>query len=317
MNKITIYTDGACLGNPGPGGWAAILKFDEYEERRFSIEEQVICGGYRMTTNNRMELISAIKSLQKVLETSESRKIEILSDSQYLCNAFEKGWIKKWKSLGWRKSNGDLPNADLWQTLDALILNNNFNIKFTWVRGHNGNPMNERCDFLANRESGKNNLPVDEGYERLGENRTATYWEQVPLMPNNSVNENVPICEPDDWKTCLTNKETCRIYLASPYSSSFPSLCEERYEAACKATAQMINEGYQVFSPIAHSHPIAINHSLPGDFQFWRKWCLSFLESWATHFVILTLDGWKESKGIKAEMDFALAKGLKVLSIRP
>lgn len=312
MCKVTIFTDGSCLGNPGSGGWAAILKYTELQKDKIIPEERILSGGYRLTTNNRMELMAAIKGLQKVLEITRIKKIEIVSDSQYLCNAFEQGWIKNWKKQGWRrKNNGLIANADLWQTLDTLIEGNKFNIKFTWVRGHNGHPLNEKCDFLANREAGKHNLPMDQGYENT---ETAV---QSSLMPENSNPGEVHFLTEMGLFANMPDKETSRIYLASPYSFPDMQVCKMRYEAVCRVAGQMIGNGFQVFSPIAHSHPIAVNHSLPGDFQYWRKWCLSFLDNWATHFVILTLDGWKQSKGIQAELIYAMSKDLEVLSIRP
>jgi len=137
MKKVSIYTDGACKGNPGAGGWAAIL---EYEGR-----EKELCGGEKSTTNNRMELTAAIEGL-KALKTP--CKVILYSDSQYLVNAINKGWLESWKQKGWRKADkSQVLNDDLWKTLDALL--STHDVEFVWVKGHDGHAYNERCDELA------------------------------------------------------------------------------------------------------------------------------------------------------------------------
>ena len=134
---IKIYTDGSCLGNPGAGGWAAVLVDDNHREEIF--------GGEEHTTNNRMELTAAIRALEKI---SAGTTVELFTDSSYLKNAFTNGWLVKWKSNGW-KTAGRSPvlNQDLWLALDELISNRV--VKFNWVKGHAGNFFNERCDVLA------------------------------------------------------------------------------------------------------------------------------------------------------------------------
>ena len=132
---IRIYTDGSCLGNPGAGGWAAVI-VDEQNHR------EEIFGGEEHTTNNRMELTAAIRALEKI---SSGNSVELFTDSSYLKNAFTKGWLVKWKSNGW--NNGHVLNQDLWQELDRLV--SNHDVKFNWVKGHAGNYFNERCDLLA------------------------------------------------------------------------------------------------------------------------------------------------------------------------
>ena len=133
-----IYTDGSCLGNPGAGGYAAII-IDENN----SVEE--IFGSAPHTTNNRMELTAAIMALKKI--TAEDFA-ELFTDSSYLKNAFTQGWLANWKRNGWKNANKEpVLNKDLWLKLDKLIENRR--IKFNWVKGHAGNDFNERCDKLA------------------------------------------------------------------------------------------------------------------------------------------------------------------------
>ena len=137
MKKVDIYTDGACSGNPGRGGWAAILVYGAREAELSGFEPQ--------TTNNRMELTAAIKGLSALKEACE---VTLYSDSQYLVNAINKGWPAGWKSRGWRKADkSEVLNPDLWRELDALLCVHD--VRFVWVRGHNGHDYNERCDALA------------------------------------------------------------------------------------------------------------------------------------------------------------------------
>ena len=137
MKKVDIYTDGACSGNPGRGGWAAILVYGAREAELSGFEPQ--------TTNNRMELTAAIKGLSALKEACE---VTLYSDSQYLVNAINKGWLAGWKSRGWRKADkSEVLNPDLWRELDALLCVHD--VRFVWVRGHNGHDYNERCDALA------------------------------------------------------------------------------------------------------------------------------------------------------------------------
>ena len=137
MKKVDIYTDGACSGNPGRGGWAAILVYGAREAELSGFEPQ--------TTNNRMELTAAIKGLSALKEACE---VTLYSDSQYLVNAINKGWLAGWKSRGWRKADkSEVLNPDLWRELDALLCVHD--VRFVWVRGRNGHAYNERCDALA------------------------------------------------------------------------------------------------------------------------------------------------------------------------
>ena len=136
MKKVCIYTDGACSGNPGPGGWAAILSYNGHERE--------LSGGEPATTNNRMELIAAISALEVLKEPCE---VELWTDSQYLARAVNEGWLAGWKRRGWRRKEGELKNPELWQALDALLARHK--VSFNWLKGHDGHEYNERCDALA------------------------------------------------------------------------------------------------------------------------------------------------------------------------
>lgn len=155
MKNVDIFTDGSCHGNPGPGGWAAILSLSGTQHRR------EISGGFRHTTNNRMELMAAIMALSALKEPCA---VLLHSDSQYLCNALQKGWIWNWKRRGWKKKNNDpVPNSDLCMRLLALLKVHQ--LEFIWLRGHAGHPENERCDELARTCASRPDLPIDENYE--------------------------------------------------------------------------------------------------------------------------------------------------------
>lgn len=137
MKKVEIYTDGACLGNPGAGGYGAILRYKDNNKE--------ISGGYENTTNNRMEITAVIEALKLLKEPCN---VTIYSDSQYVCNAIAKGWAEKWKSNGWMRNKKEPAlNADLWEKLLNLV--NKHKVKMVWVKGHAGHPENERCDVLA------------------------------------------------------------------------------------------------------------------------------------------------------------------------
>ena len=143
MKKIEIYTDGSCLGNPGPGGWSAILRFGEREKE--------LWGGEPHTTNNRMEMLGAVEGLSALKEPCE---VALYSDSSYLVDAFSKGWLVGWQRNGWRTaSKQDVKNVDLWKRL--LELTSRHKVTFHYVRGHNGHPENERCDKLARDEAAR------------------------------------------------------------------------------------------------------------------------------------------------------------------
>lgn len=154
LKHVTIYTDGSCIGNPGPGGYGVVLL---YQGRR-----KELSGGFRKTTNNRMEVVAAIKGLEALKEPC---RVTLYSDSQYLVEAMEKGWALRWRQDGWRRSKREMAlNTDLWEVL--LALSEQHTVAFRWVRGHSANPENERCDSLATTAASGSTLLPDEGYER-------------------------------------------------------------------------------------------------------------------------------------------------------
>lgn len=136
MKEVQIYTDGACRGNPGRGGWGTILVYGKYERE--------MSGGEPETTNNRMELTAAIEGLRALKEPC---RVTLYSDSQYLVKAFEERWVYTWRDHGFRRGNEEIRNADLWRTL--LDLTGYHTVHFVWIRGHDGHDYNERCDKLA------------------------------------------------------------------------------------------------------------------------------------------------------------------------
>ena len=137
MKKVEIYTDGACRNNPGRGGWGAVLVY--------AGREKELSGGEKLTTNNRMELSAVIAALSALKEDCE---VTLTTDSQYVVNAIEKGWLDSWRNNGWRKSDkSHVQNVDLWEQLIELL--ERHKVSFVWVKGHNGHPYNERCDVLA------------------------------------------------------------------------------------------------------------------------------------------------------------------------
>ena len=143
MKTVTLYTDGACSGNPGPGGWGAILLYNGHE--------LALSGGEKSTTNNRMELTAVIEALQKLKEPCI---VELYSDSKYVIDALEKGWAWGWKKRGWVKSDKKPAlNPDLWDTL--LSLTQKHELRYHWVKGHADNEYNNRCDTMAVAESRK------------------------------------------------------------------------------------------------------------------------------------------------------------------
>ena len=147
MKQVQIYTDGACRGNPGRGGWAAILVYGQHEK--------TTSGGERETTNNRMELTAAIMGLSALRERCE---VTLYSDSKYLVDAINQGWLESWRAHGWRRGKEELKNADLWQQLNTLL--SMHEVRFEWVKGHDGNPYNERCDQIATSNADRF-LPID------------------------------------------------------------------------------------------------------------------------------------------------------------
>ena len=137
LKHVDIYTDGSCRGNPGVGGWGAVLVYRGHEKE--------LCGGEQMTTNNRMELTAVIAALEALREPCE---VTLTSDSKYVIDALERGWAESWRSRGWKKAdNSPALNADLWERLLGLM--SRHQVRLVWVKGHAGHPYNERCDRLA------------------------------------------------------------------------------------------------------------------------------------------------------------------------
>ena len=137
MKHVTIYTDGACRGNPGRGGWGTILVY--------GVHEREMSGGEPLTTNNRMELMAAIEGLRALKEPCE---VDLYSDSKYLVDAFVQGWVDMWEKKNFREGTRDaVKNPDLWRELIALVRTHR--VRFIWVKGHDGHEYNERCDRLA------------------------------------------------------------------------------------------------------------------------------------------------------------------------
>lgn len=158
MKKITVFTDGSCLGNPGRGGWGAILRYEDTERE--------LSDGYSLTTNNRMEIMAALASLETLKEPCE---VDLYTDSQYLHHAVEKKWLLGWLKNGWKTAaKKPVKNKDLWQRLQKQLVRHK--VGFHWVRGHNGHAENERCDELARAQSSRRDLPPDTGYEEDQQN---------------------------------------------------------------------------------------------------------------------------------------------------
>ncbi len=151
MSNIIIYTDGASRGNPGPGGYGAILKFGNHRKE--------LSEGFRITTNNRMELLAVIVALETLKSTEH--EIIIHSDSKYIVDAIQKGWLWEWEKKGFKKKM----NRDLWERFIPLY--KKYKIKFKWVKGHAGDPENERCDELAVKAAEGRMLAEDKGYPTI------------------------------------------------------------------------------------------------------------------------------------------------------
>ncbi len=151
--KLVIYTDGACSGNPGPGGYGTVMQYGE--------QRKELSGGFRKTTNNRMELLAVIAGLEALNRPCE---VTIFSDSKYIVDAVNKGWAHRWQRNGWRRNRKERAlNPDLWARLLALL--GKHTVTLQWVKGHAGNPGNERADALAVAATNAPNLAVDEAYE--------------------------------------------------------------------------------------------------------------------------------------------------------
>ena len=150
--RITIYTDGSCLGNPGPGGYGAVITIEG--------QSQEISGGYQLTTNNRMEILAVIKALESLQQVSN---VDVYSDSKYVVDAINKGWASRWRLNNWMRNKKERAiNPDLWERLLDLCAHHSVTIR--WVKGHSGDKHNERCDYLAVTAAKSNDLQIDIGY---------------------------------------------------------------------------------------------------------------------------------------------------------
>lgn len=154
MKIVELYTDGACSGNPGPGGYGVILRYGSHEKE--------LSAGFRQTTNNRMELLAAIIGLEALREPCT---VNLYSDSKYLVDALEKGWLSSWQKRGWKKADKKpVLNIDLWQRLLPQL--DRHEVHLHWLKGHDGHPENERCDTLAREASLKDELLDDVSEEK-------------------------------------------------------------------------------------------------------------------------------------------------------
>jgi len=154
LKQVTIFTDGGCDPNPGPGGYGIVLTSGKAKKE--------LSGGFRLTTNNRMEVFAAVAGLQTLKFPC---KVKLYSDSRYLVDAMTKGWALRWRKNGWRRNKKEkASNIDLWEKLLALCAQHK--VEFEWVKGHAGIGANERCDMLATAAMKRPGLPVDEGYEQ-------------------------------------------------------------------------------------------------------------------------------------------------------
>ena len=152
--QVTIYTDGGALGNPGPGGYGVVMLYNQHRKE--------LSGGFRRTTNNRMELMAAISALEKLKTPCD---IVLYTDSRYVADGINLNWAKKWRANGWRRTKTEKAlNPDLWGRL--LDLCDQHQVRMMWLKGHAGHPENERCDQLSVQAAQQKNLPRDEEYER-------------------------------------------------------------------------------------------------------------------------------------------------------
>lgn len=168
MKEVIIHTDGACSGNPGPGGFGCVLRYNE--------NRRELSGGFRKTTNNRMEIIAAVKGLEALKFPCS---VKLYSDSKYLVNAIEKGWAKRWRANNWKRNKTEsAKNPDLWKILLELCAVHQ--VKFIWVKGHASNEENNRCDELAVAAATGKELPVDSAFEAYEKNENID--DEVPTL---------------------------------------------------------------------------------------------------------------------------------------
>lgn len=160
MYSVQIYTDGSSRGNPGRGGYGCVI---QYMDKHNKIHTREFSQGYVETTNNRMELMGVIIGIEALTKPCE---ITVTSDSKYVVDAFNKNWLKGWRKRGWKKSSGEpVKNVDLWERLVRAIEDGDHFVEFKWIKGHNGHPMNERCDTLATEAADSDDVIEDEGYK--------------------------------------------------------------------------------------------------------------------------------------------------------
>lgn len=184
--RVIIYTDGSCLGNPGPGGWGVVILKDG--------KTRELSGGAPETTNNRMELMAVISALSALPGPSD---VVLHSDSQYVIKAFQAGWLRNWKRNGWKKADGPLKNSDLWRLLDKLAAIHQ--IMWVWVKGHAGNKYNERCDELAvaasthYRDNGDSPMPTAQEEEET----PAASQETIPAAEREGQTTKEPVMDID------------------------------------------------------------------------------------------------------------------------
>jgi len=167
LPHITLYTDGGSLGNPGPGGYGVVLIYKQHRKE--------LSGGYRRTTNNRMELTAAISGLEALKQPC---RVTLYTDSRYLVDAVSKGWAKSWRAKGWMRNKKDKAlNPDLWTRLLDLL--EQHQVEFVWVKGHAGEAENERCDQLSVAAARRENLPADAVYEesQASEDKAPTLFD--------------------------------------------------------------------------------------------------------------------------------------------
>lgn len=164
MKQVTVYSDGSARGNPGNGGYGALLL---YRDADGHAHEMRLSRGFRLTTNNRMELLGVIAALEAL---NQPCAVSVHTDSQYVCNAFKQGWIEKWQQRGWKKTKSEpVKNVDLWKRLLSAMAPHD--VSYHWVRGHAGVELNEECDRLATEAADGADLAIDAGYE--GSDRAA------------------------------------------------------------------------------------------------------------------------------------------------
>lgn len=174
LMQVTIFTDGGCDPNPGPGGYGVILAHGKSKKE--------LSGGFSLTTNNRMEVFAAIAGLQALKFPC---KVRLYSDSRYLVDAMTKGWVMRWQRNGWRRNKKEKAlNIDLWKKLLALCAEHQ--VEFEWVKGHVGIGANEQCDVLATAAMKRSDLPADEGYEQRPDNEIIQLHRDLSLRPKRS-----------------------------------------------------------------------------------------------------------------------------------